>query len=436
MILVIFLYYTINISFLLMYFRKYRISPVFLFAFMQLFVFSSIIYFYNEKQSYTYYNFLMIIYLISIGCYILGVFAAGVTKIKYQKSNVSITTIDVKLSGYTKNVLIFIVVTAIIWNIFFFYKAGINVFLRSLFEFASGVELSNYKDERRNFTEMFGVGIVYQFRVILLPVINLFFLIQNNSKNLKRFGKCILPLTIIFLVGTGQRYGFIFFIFNSVVILYCLSYSYNYKLDKKLIVVLSLFAFAILSLLTLANGRAATDSSENAVSNMLQSIMERLFDETGTHITVGFEYIYNKGIIVYGQDWLCMLIEILPGKQTDYIPLDYQIFQYRFGSLNGTSAPGIWSSAYYNFSWLGFTLYPFLIGFLFQRIHKNYLKGNKSLLKIIIYYGLACFMGMWYCGAPTAFFNNGSVTILLLMIILFKVKISMKYKESNRKLFA
>ena len=314
----------------------------------------------------------------------------------------------------------------IIWLIIFvgillcsylFVSGGVNVFIQSLSNFiSSNNEVFNL--QRAQFFGVKGQGYIYQFRVVLLPVLCTFILIGLNNKYSKKISIPLFGLMIIFLLGTGQRNAFVFFSLIILLYIYAVKKCFNETIisNTKILIMGCSFVFFLI-VLTISNGRVGDE--DNLVLGAIWSLVDRILFVNQKTAIFAFSYLDTQPI-VWGYDWFMMLMDILPG-QSGYVSVDRIVYYYAYGTYKGTGPPCLWGSAWYNFGIFGITLFPFLMGIIYHKCHKNmYIIKNKNKLYLIIYTALCVYMGLWTYGTPMTLFNNGVVTILLLRWLLFR----------------
>ena len=105
--------------------------------------------------------------------------------IKVSNNNLDGVLFEDKDPSKNQMKVIWIIVgVAIVLCTYFFIAGGINVFLRSLGDFFSNTT-QNYSSERAQFFSVKGTGYIYQFRVILLPILTpTSAILQNGSASL------------------------------------------------------------------------------------------------------------------------------------------------------------------------------------------------------------------------------------------------------------
>lgn len=408
MSILIVLYFATALIFGIHSYKKYFISPALIFVAMQTIMFTGIL---------TYVNFnissdkkLVVMYIVALFMFILG---TSVARRLYpiHKNEVHITSS--KLSLYQQTAIIGMVAVSIIACTYFFVSSGYNVFVQMLQAFVGG-NTGNYTDERLALNNVWGVGYIYQFRVIIFPILCAFLVTCKHHKYLKILGYICFPIMIVFILGTGQRGGFVMFILMFAV---ALLYMYKFYRDRKIKLILVFLiggAFVLFAFMTIFNGRVASDG------NVIQSTISRVFNENQECAVIAFRYI-DSTPIQYGRDWYLSLMDILPGKN-DYQQLSYVIFEIMYGTDRGTAPPCIWGSAYYNFGWFGIVLMPFLMGILYQKLYYIFKTKKINHLRIFLYSAMFVVLGSWLSDTPMVLFNQGFITLVILTMVLRPAK--------------
>ncbi|HHX69780.1 MAG TPA: oligosaccharide repeat unit polymerase [Gallicola sp.] len=361
-------------------------------------------------------NTLIVIYLSSMIFFISGVVMQDIIHQIKRKNFVSNNVINVNY--YTTNhrqynIILFFILLSLILSTWFYTYAGVNVFISALNDFFSSSS-NTYRDERMSFFNIPGTGYIYQFRTVILPVLNIFLLLAEPSKKYRRFAKIILPFTVIFLLGTGQRNAFVFVLVFIVIFMYKLHYNSFLKINKKTFILFVSTSFLFLIILTIANNRVSEE--ENSIFiGAVKSIFERIVSINSTSALSAFNYIQTQQT-AWGYDWLMMIADILPGK-TDYLSVDRIVYFIAYGNYSGTGPPCIWGSAWFNWSYLGVTVYPFFLGLIYQYIY-YYFKRSRSRLYLLFYSFFIVYLGMWTMSSPSFLFNNGIIAMFLLFSLL------------------
>lgn len=412
------LYILIAIYFLLTHYKKYSITPSLIFIAMQLVMFLGIITAPDALEKYG--EHLILIYFSSLIFFIFGIHSVK-SQIAINNKNSSLLSKHINndnLSNYQKQMIYFLIIVSILFCFYFYMSAGVNLFIESLIDFING-RINVYRNERLSFFSISGVGYIYQFRTIILPVLNIFLVIGQRRKY-TRIGLTILPLTLIFILGTGQRNAFVFFLLFIFFYIKLLGNNLNIQINKKYLVIFYSLSLLFLIILTISNGRVNSENNSQ-VNGAIQSLADRTFGVNSKTALFAFKYIETQPT-VWGYDWLMMLADILPGK-SGYLSVDRIVNYLAYGTYDGTGPPCIWGSAWYNWSIFGATLFPFILGILYQNVYIAFSRIVNSKLSILIYAALCTYMGIWFCGSPMVLFNNGVITLLIMNLLLMKLDI-------------
>ncbi len=412
----IILFSTLMIPYTIIYIKKYKLSPVSVFLIMQMSFFYGIC---MDAEGRTDVAVkLETLYVVANLFFVIGVETSKRITIRVNsKSSTEVcrTLQDNPINQVQRLILWIIVVFSVVLSAYVFAKAGANVFIKSVLSFISG-DTTAYKDERNEYQLIGGMGYINQFRVILLPVCLVGLIISQKKKNWLGITGAFIVI-VICMLGTGQRAPFIYFcIVVFFYFLYMRSEFRQYELKKWQIIGLAIAFGFIMIVMTFANGRVGGD---NSLKDAIQSVIDRFLSGNQKAAILGFKYIDTQPT-VWGYDWAMCFRDLLPGK-SDYLTVDRISYYMAFGSYYGTNPPCLWGSSWYNFSVLGVSIFPFILGCLYHGSYKKMLRTkNKNKLYILIYAAICVYIGVWVYGTPVRIFNNGVITLLLLRWILFK----------------
>lgn len=435
MILIGIIYYAITVPYLIIHFRKNYITPSLIFLLMQLLMLTGILM--SNTYPVYYLQKLSLMYLIAAIFFIFGNklidYIMGAAKENKQstleKNNINLYFSEKNPSKYQYFIIYSLILLSILVCMWFYANAGINIFLESAKNFIDGGN-EVFSSQRKEFGDIPGVGYIYQFRTIILPVLNVFLILGVKNKKIKRVGILIAPLTVVFLLGTGQRNAFVFVMLFSLVYIMILNKAFGIKISKTKGTLVFFLATTFLAILTISNGRVASDSG-NIYTGAIFSLVDRITGVNSRSALNAFIYIDSQPT-VWGYDWLMMLADILPGK-SGYMSVASITYHSLYGTYRGTEPPDIWGSAFYNWSWFGIILFPFFLGLLYQYIHKIFARKLKTKIDVLIYAALCTFLGIWISDSPMVLFNNGVVTIFLMYIMLkFKISFLTNNKPNRR----
>lgn len=412
--IIILVYYLVSILYMIGLYGKYKVCPELLWCACQFFMFFGITHFIN--LNYKSDELLLVLYLIALLCFIVS---SSITR-KVSKPQKTISTERrVDLFKSRKIYVWIIMIVSILLCGRFFARGGGNVFINGVRALISGTNYST-KYSRMGLLSVSGVGYVYQLRVIVFPLLVLYYIMIN------RFNFLSIVLTIlmlIFLVGTGQRGGLFSFV---AIVLISIYYMYgkkdeegNNKKHNSFALYSGVFIVsgALFTISTILNGRVSEGGT------VFSAILKRFVEDNQSSAVEGFRYISNQPI-QYGKDWIMQLIDILPG-QNGYVSLDTRLFAYiNGGSTAGTSPACIWGSAYYNFGILGVVLLSVILGIAVTNLHTKYSKRYNDECNIVIYSAEQFLLAYWVAAGPIVLFNSGFVSVLILSYIM---QIALRY---------
>lgn len=347
----------------------------------------------------------LVAYLVALVSFILG------SEVHHHCSNIQVVSISSSksegISKAQKELLFSVLIVSLLVCVLFFASSGSNVFIMALRSLLEGSE-ANYTEQRLANNAVSGVGYVYQFRVILLPLIT-FYLIFSGNRLLRKIGLVVLPLMLLFVLGTGQRGGFVLAIASLMVALININVFYKKRMGR--VIVLFLFAAIVLfAIMTVFNGRVQDGQ------NVIQSIVSRIFDANQGSGIVAWRYIITQECQM-GHDWLMSVLDILPGKN-NYTDLAYSIFEIMYGSTRGTAPPCIWGSVYYNFGWLGLMIFPCILGYFLDYLYCRFISRPITVLRIFCYSFMYVAISSWVAGTIMQLFNQGFITVVILSFLL------------------
>lgn len=390
---------------MILFFRKYYVTPSIVFVLMQITMFSGVLSYCDFNRSSD--QKLAVIYMIALISFISGTYFCSrihnesYTDIRLSKNNT--------LSRTQSTYIVLMVVVSILLCSLFFLRAGYNVFIQ-IVQSISGNSTGNYTESRIALNNISGVGYVYQFRVIIFPLLTAFLVSYEENRTVHRIGLCLLPIMLVFLLGTGQRGGFVMFILMWVVaLLYLYKTNKSEKIRRFLIIILTV-SVVLFAIMTVFNGRVEKGM------NLLQAMLKRIFDDNQECAVYAFRYIDSQPT-QWGRDWLLSFRDILPGKN-DYLQLSYVVFNIMYGSTRGTAPPCIWGSVFYNWSYFGIIFFPFIMGFLYHRLYVSFCKTDITKLHIFIYSAMFVVLGNWIADSPLVLFNQGFITLCLMKFLL------------------
>ena len=397
--------YCFSSFFYILYLLKIRregLSPVLFWIIFQMIMFCGLV----NLADYDTFPDKMLLFIHFIGLYsFIG--GNALHRIQHRKINLS----HVELCHFNESSLFQVKCAVIICLSFiaciYLYSQStnvINILITSIFK---GSGIVSIERARYAFTQVSGNGYIYQFRVVLLPLINMFFLLSMEKKY-KLLGYVLAPITAYFVLGTGQRGAavelFVIFCVN-IILLKNLS---NYK-TPKIFYIVTAFGIIMFALLTIANGRTQISG------NLLLATLDRIFKDNQFTAIIGFRYIYQQPLS-WGYDWFMRLISLLPGNNS-YLALDSIINSIIYGGYGGTCPPSFIGSVYYNWGGVGTCLFLIFWGYFYQHITFLFYKRERvAPFDVTCYSFIVIKLGCWIAGDISGFFNNGTFAVLCLQL--------------------
>ncbi len=317
----------------------------------------------------------------------------------------------------TKSVAFWIIL-ALAVSAGYFASIGYIAFFESLQSIAgdtnedlAGLRLESYAGSRYFFP-----GYVNQFKNSLLPALTIAAIV--SAYHFRKTGRMVLaliliPATLVFLLGTGQRAAFVLALALAVVSAYLIAP----KNFKKYALRVGLLGVALFFLTTIAGGRAADDLRAAAgfgqqIGILFEQLAFRLFGSNQLSSVVGFQYVYEQQIPA-GSEWWQGIVGLLPGQAGS--DLSNRIFQVLYGSTRGTSPVSLWGSAYHNFGLPGAIVLAALLAIIFCRIAtKINTTQHTNLIQIVGMAGVTVVLGTWIADGPTSIINTGVVMYMVI----------------------
>lgn len=314
----------------------------------------------------------------------------------------------------------FAMVVSISICVIYYYKIGYILFWDGIKALFVGESLENVASLRLYAYAgdvYFAPGYVNQFKNCILPVLSYYFVIKSimRKDNSKIFMSLfVIPVVIIFLLGTGQRSPFVL-----CAVSFCIFVLAVFPAHR--IQIVSVFLIFLLVLFVVSSaiiGRGSQSlSSTSDLFYLIAEIFNRLFNDNQISAVAGFRIIYRTPT-VWGAEWLESIKQMIPGfKNPNYIALESIIFSYFYGSTRGTAPLSLVGSSWYNFHIFGITVFPFVLGFLYQSIYYRIISSPKDLFMLSTFSSLTAILGLWGAGGPNTLLNKGLVGVLLLLTI-------------------
>lgn len=410
------LYLTIVSLFVLYDIRKNSFCPFNVFLLFQVIQFIGISILSNKDNS----SDLKLILLYFISALLMIVTTIIYRKLAFVKNNNFIN----ERGNNTESAIWALVIISVLICYLFFMKTNTNIIFIIIKMISSG-QLANLSQLRKINNFASGSGIVYQFRVYILPL-SVYYLIVFGDKNRKVLKYFLFLLSMIFITASGQRGGLVTFvliiIINTLLINkmrlnskeYDVNLSQIVKRSRKYTIILSLLGFFLFLLLTIANGR---DKSSGGLMN---AIIDRVINDNQYCAVYGFRLVDTMECC-YGKDWVIMFLGLIPVIEelpfvSTYVPFSSIIHSMFYGSTEGTSPLCIWGSTYYNFGVIGVLLISIFLAFVFERIHLYFVSSRKSGLSLLLYSSITVILGTWNADGIYYPFSNGVIAIIIMAI--------------------
>lgn len=303
-----------------------------------------------------------------------------------------------------------------------YYSAvGYNVFLVGLRNLSSGSssDIATLRNDSYAGTSYFAPGYVNQFKNVILPFLTIVlghYMIAKKRPLRKSFIVVAGVLSLIALVGTGQRGAFV--VFGGAVA--ATAYQANRVAFRRWVPLLVVGSLSVLTTSTLILGRgseeiAKASSTSGKLLALLGQVFGRFFhvnQESGR-----FAFWYTSQLpIQHGREWLADLSGISPTSRGS--DLANRIYASVYGTRQGTEPPSMWGSVHFNFGWVGLIVVPVILAIAFHWVTvKLNARPPVGLLDLVGRCGVQVVLGTWIMGGPSYLLNNGIVAYLLLMMV-------------------
>lgn len=309
---------------------------------------------------------------------------------------------------------------SIVVTLLYYSAVGYNVFLTGLTDTIGGATGEDYTTLRvESYSNQSGYlypGYVNQFKNTLLPATAIVVIVYLFK--LKKPGRTIMTIiisiiTLIGVLGTGQRSMMIFLAYILVVFTYQIE-PMKFKFRALIIVMISL-PLILFSTFLLGRNQRGIDAAEGLAEKsgvLLTEFLDRIFYIQQWSGQMVFHYTQTQPT-QWGAEWAQAISGILPGMSGTDLPR--VVFNILYGTDRGTATPSMWGSVFYNFSWFGIISVAIVLGISFQKITFSFArKPSVTLMELVSYSGLAATLGNWIAGGPEYLLNAGPVTFAIL----------------------
>ncbi|RGE19786.1 oligosaccharide repeat unit polymerase [Leucobacter sp. wl10] len=261
-------------------------------------------------------------------------------------------------------------------------------------------------------------GYVNQFKNSLLPALVMVIIIaafRFRARGRHLLTIALVPMTLVFLLGTGQRAPFV----RALIFITITFYLIAPKKMKKYAPRIVLAGLPLFFLTTVATGRAARELAEadglfGTTQVLFEQLLFRIFGSSQLGSVVGFRWAYSQNIPA-GSEWAQSILGLLPGQAGS--DTANQIFALLYGSTRGTAPLSLWGSAYYNFGMGGSLLLAFFLGLLLCALSQKALMFKKmSVIQATGVAGVSMASGLWISDGPTTPLNAGLLAFAFLWI--------------------
>lgn len=318
---------------------------------------------------------------------------------------------------------------------YLYYQAiGYNVFIesfRSYFIYDQGLlrNVATLRLDTYSTGRYLAPGYVNQFKNILLPLLTIFVIAERTLLKKSKLGTVLttvilLPITVVLLLGTGQRGAFFIVSLMAASFIYV---SLPRQVAKKWLFVAGVTFLVLFSMATLFLGRTEYGGSFASIPlQLIQQIAKRFFSDNQSVNVYGFRFVYSSSI-QFGQGWLDGLADILPGRTVRSTPMLASIvFSILTGSSRGTAPVSIWSETWYNWGLVGIPIVGFILGWSYQFVYHRLIRGSKELFRLTVYSAVYVLLGLWAVSGPVYLINGGLITVLLLYALVSILKKTQK----------
>lgn len=197
----------------------------------------------------------------------------------------------------------------------------------------------------------------------------------------------------------------------------------QYRIPKKIMLYLIFSLSAFYVTVSAIMGR----TSKADVSSAVEELWGRLVIGKAIVQMEIMKYLSVRPV-VWGQNWYAGLMDVLPGHR---LGLSNELHGLIFGSTRGSIGLSFWNSSWYNWGPMGVVIVAFLVGIFLQAYTIKYVRGPKTLSRIVIMFVAGYYLGNFH--HPQSLLLNGFFTAMLYyLIIVIGKEVFRKTKESNQ----
>lgn len=408
--IVITLYITLNVFFDIYEFSRRYISAGLLVSASQFAMFVGIAKLANfhNKADVTLLGIYLFGYIVFVSLYLA-------LSSKYSFSDIELKT-NFEINKYQTVILYCMIIVSVIFSTWFFAQTGTHILSVIVSSFFSGSSV-NISQMRKAVNYTRGNGVVYQFRNFILPLSVMYFVMFEEGIN-RTIGIILLPITILFLIGSGQRAGVVYLLMITglTVALITKAKKKIENVESDIGITIKRTLLTIVMLIVIFVFLTALNGRDIASGSLINAVTDRFINDNQACAILGFRYIYEQDI-TFGADWGSMFLDLF--RENRYIPVSSIIHAQLYGSLQGTSPPCIWGSAYYNFGYFGVVLIASLLAIVSKELYSHFCKKANNGLRIILYAGMSVLFSAWIADSPIMLLNGGFATIVMMSFVLF-----------------
>lgn len=343
---------------------------------------------------------------------------------QYRRSKERENSSDERLLTY------FIFAMAVIATFLYYYTVGFNTIF-SLYLASTDSEYSTLRLSMYATGPYYYPGYVNQFKNVLLPVcfvaITMWLYKAKLYLRLTLFFILFFPFLCLALLGTGQR---MFIISSMLSIVFGVSLI-RWGANETILLTKALVFGVFVTLVFLFILTAKYKGFElNDFTSVFKSIIQRALFTQQEGGLIGFRYIDGLDTVWFS-DWRSSIIGLLPGVKK--IGIAHYIHYLAYGTARGTIPLTTIGSAYYNGGTLCVILFFSFLGFAYTFLYYRFLRGERTVLRCLIYGSLFLTLSSFVAGDPTALVEDGVITLVIFLLVLkFRLVALVVPQESSK----
>jgi hypothetical protein len=312
----------------------------------------------------------------------------------------------------------------------FSIAVGHNVFFLGLQQLIRGDDpIGIFQDYSTKRTEIsyggehyFAPGYTGQFTAVLMPL--LLYLLYFRIRKSHRFAEAAYAILLLvaglyFLTIAGGRGPLVSAVMTFVILFTPFGpfpWLWRYARRSVWILLFLLLTFYLLS--TSVMGRLGTDfGGLSLVRGGIEDAYNRTTGQSRAYLEI--MRIVMSQPIVWGQQWLQNVVDLLPGLKGGGLGNEFHALLYS-GNTRGYMGLPAWGWTYYNWGWFGTLVTAFFTGMLMQAFNIVYVRGKRQLSRVVVLFDaglrLSGFVDLY------SLFLGGFVTSLLYYALICVVK--------------